>query len=153
MAKMSSKEIKKFLTQGTFTGKLATVKKDGSPHVVPIWFVLDEEKDRKTRKIGDIIFTTYEGSVKARNIENDSRVSICVDDQTPEFSFVIIYGAAKIFRYKQKELLKWATRIAERYTGKDKAEAYGKRNSGEDEVVVRIKPTKILAEKDIAAWD
>ena len=23
---------------GTFTAKLATVKKDGSPHVVPIWF-------------------------------------------------------------------------------------------------------------------
>jgi hypothetical protein len=34
--------------------------------------------------------------------------------------------------------------------GKDRAEAYGKRNSGEDEVVIRIEPTKILAEKDIA---
>ena len=32
MAKMSNKEIKKFLMQGTFTGKLTTVKKDGSPH-------------------------------------------------------------------------------------------------------------------------
>lgn len=59
-------------------------------------------------------------------------------------------GTAKIFRYRQNELLKWATRIAERYMGKDKAEAYGKRNSSEDEVVIRIKPTKILAEKDIA---
>jgi hypothetical protein len=37
--------------------------------------------------------------------------------------------------------------------GKDKAEEYGKRNSGEGEVVIRIKPTKILAVKDIAAWD
>lgn len=147
---MSNKEIKKFLMQGTFTGKLATVKKDESPHVVPIWFVLDEEKVRSTRKIGDIIFTTYEDSVKARNIERDNRVSICVDDHTPQFSFVIIDGTAKIFRYRQNELLKWATRIAERYMGKDKAEAYGKRNSSEDEVVIRIKPTKILAEKDIA---
>lgn len=150
MAEMSNKEIKKFLMQGTFTGKLATVKKDESPHVVPIWFVLDEEKVRSTRKIGDIIFTTYEDSVKARNIERDNRVSICVDDQTPQFSFVIIDGTAKFFRYRQNELLKWATRIAERYMGKDKAEAYGKRNSSEDEVVIRIKPTKILAEKDIA---
>jgi PPOX class probable F420-dependent enzyme len=150
MTEMSNKEIKKFLMQGTFTGKLATVKKDESPHVVPIWFVLDEEKVRSTRKIGDIIFTTYEDSVKARNIERDNRVSICVDDQTPQFSFVIINGTAKIFRYRQNELLKWATRIAERYMGKDKAEAYGKRNSTEDEVVIRIKPTKILAEKDIA---
>jgi len=43
-----------------------------------------------------------------------------------------------------------ATRIAERYIGKAKAEAYGKRNGGEDEVVIRVKPTRILAEKDIA---
>jgi PPOX class probable F420-dependent enzyme len=94
-----------------------------------------------------------EDSVKARNIERDSRVSICVDDQTPQFSFVIINGTAKLFHYKQKELLKWATRIARRYVGKDEAEGYGKRNSGEDEVVIRIKPTQTLAEKDIAAWD
>lgn len=147
---MSKSEIKKFLMQGTFTGKLTTVKKDESPHVVPIWFILDEEKDRTTRKIGDLLFTTYKGSVKARNIERDSRVSICVDDQTPQFSFVVIDGTAKIFHYKQKELLKWATRIAERYMGKENAQAYGKRNSGENEVVVRVKPTKILAEKDIA---
>ena len=150
MAKMSNKEIKKFLMRGTFTGKLTTVKKDGSPHVVPIWFVLDKEKNQTAGKIGDIIFTTYEGSVKARNIERDSRVCICVDDQTPQFSFVIINGTAKSFHYKQKELLKWAAKIAERYMGKDKAEAYGKRNSGEDEVVIRIKPTRILAEKDVA---
>ena len=34
---MSKDEIGRFLMQGTFTGKLATVKKDGSSHVVPIW--------------------------------------------------------------------------------------------------------------------
>jgi nitroimidazol reductase NimA-like FMN-containing flavoprotein (pyridoxamine 5'-phosphate oxidase superfamily) len=44
MAKMSNKEIKKFLMRGTFTGKLTTVKK-WEPHVVPIWFVLDKEKN------------------------------------------------------------------------------------------------------------
>jgi PPOX class probable F420-dependent enzyme len=112
--------------------------------------VLDKEKNLTAGKIGDIIFTTYEGSVKARNIERDGRVCICVDDQTPQFSFVIINGTAKSFYYKQKELLKWAAKIAERYMGKDKAEAYGKRNSGEDEVIIRIKPTRILAEKDVA---
>ena len=147
---MSEEEIKKFLKQGTFTAKIATVKKDGSPHVVPIWFVLDEQKNRTTKKIEDIIFTTYEDSVKAINIQRDNRVSICVDDQTPQFSFVTIHGTAKIVRQKYSELLKWNTRIAERYMGKDMAEAYGKRNSGEDEIVIRVEPTRILAEKDIA---
>jgi hypothetical protein len=43
--------------------------------------------------------------------------------------------------------------IAERYMGKGNAEAYGRRNSEEGLVLVRIKPTRILAEKDIAAWE
>ena len=151
MTYMSEEEIKKFLTQGTFTAKIATVKKDGSPHVVPIWFVLDEQNNKK--KIGDVIFTTYEDSLKARNIECDNRVSICVDDQTPQFSFVTISGTAKIYRHKRNELLKWATKIARRYMGKSNAKAYGERNSTEGAVLVRIKPTKVIAEKDTAEWE
>jgi PPOX class probable F420-dependent enzyme len=151
---MSIKEIKKFLTQGTFTAKIATVRKDGYPHVVPIWFVLDDEQnDRKGKKIVDIIFTTYEDSLKARNIDRDNRVSICIDDQTPQYSFVTISGTAKIFRYRQNELLKWATKIARRYMGRSNAKAYSERNSTEGAVLVRIRPTKVIAQKDTAEWE
>jgi PPOX class probable F420-dependent enzyme len=155
MAEMSEKEIRRFLMQGTFTGKLATVKKDGSSHIVPIWFVLDDSNKNGNgdRKDGDIIFTTNGSSVKAKNIERDNRVSICVDDQTPPFSFVIVYGTAKIHHYRQNELFRFATRIARRYMGKDNAEDYGRRNSAEGEVLVRIKAKRIIAEKGIAGWD
>jgi len=51
------------------------------------------------------------------------------------------------------ELFKWATKIARRYMGKENAEVYGRRNSIDGAVLVRIKPTKILAEKNIAAWE
>jgi PPOX class probable F420-dependent enzyme len=159
MAEMSKKEIRKFLMRGTFTGKLATVKEDGSSHIVPIWFVLDGSKKKKSvtgRKVKDdedIIFTTNGTSVKAKNIQRDSRVSICVDDQTPPFSFVVVYGTAKIHRYKQHELFIFASKIAQRYVGKENAELYGRRNSTEGEVLVRIKPRRIIAEKDIAGWD
>ena len=142
--------------QGTFTGKLATVKKDGSSHIVPIWFVLDgSDKDGSgdREEYDDIIFTTSGSSVKAKNIERDNRVSICVDDQTPPFSFVIVYGTAKIYHYKQNDLFRLATKIARRYMGKEDAEDYGRRNSTEGEVLVRIKAKRIIAEKDIAGWD
>ena len=43
MTAMSKDELISFLSQGTLTAKLATVKEDGSPHVVPLWFVLDDE--------------------------------------------------------------------------------------------------------------
>jgi PPOX class probable F420-dependent enzyme len=151
MAEMSKAEIRRFLKQGTFTGKLATIKKDGGSHVIPIWFVVDNENNKS--RVGDIIFTTSSASVKANNIRRNNRVSICIDDQIPPFSFVTIFGAAKISPYRQKEFLKWATKIAERHMGKRNATAYGRRNSGEGAVIVRIKPTRILAEKDIADWD
>lgn len=151
MTKMSKAEVARFLVQGTFTGKLATVKKDGRPHVVPIWFVVENGRGRG--KTGNIIFTTGDTSVKANNIQHDSRVSICVDDQKPPFSFVTIHGNAKIYPYKQKEVLEWATKIAERYMGKKRAKTYGEVNGGEGAVLVRIKPTKVIAEKDISILD
>ncbi|HEY7080057.1 MAG TPA: pyridoxamine 5'-phosphate oxidase family protein [Nitrososphaeraceae archaeon] len=67
MTEMSIKEIKRFLKQGTFIGKLATVKEDGSPHVVPILFVLGDDGNSKV-KIGQIILTTGSTSIKAKNI-------------------------------------------------------------------------------------
>jgi len=147
---MTKSEIKEFLMKDTFTGKLATVKKNGSPHVVPIWFVVEEVNSRNRNKLGNIYLTTGRDSVKAENIQRDSRVSICVDDQAPPFSFVLICGNAKLIPYKRKEVLKWATKIAERYMGKKNAKAYGERNSGEEEVLVRIRPIKIIAGKDVA---
>jgi general stress protein 26 len=93
MAEMTRKEIKKFLMNKTFTGKLATVKKDGSSHIVPIWFVLADGNRRN--KIGSICFTTSIESIKAQNIQRDSRVGICVDDQTPPFSFVAVMGTQR----------------------------------------------------------
>jgi nitroimidazol reductase NimA-like FMN-containing flavoprotein (pyridoxamine 5'-phosphate oxidase superfamily) len=44
--------------QGTRTGKLATVRADGSPHVVPVWFVFDDD--------GTLVFTVDANSVKAK---------------------------------------------------------------------------------------
>jgi PPOX class probable F420-dependent enzyme len=151
MSEMSKREIRRFLMKSTFTGKLATVKKDGSPHVVPIWFVLESRK--KSNQGFDIIFTTDNTSIKARNIQRNNMVSISVDDQTPPFSFVIVYGTAKIYNINRDELFRIASKIALRYMGKDKAEDYGRRNSTEGEVLVRIRPKKIIAAKNIAGWD
>jgi hypothetical protein len=91
--------------------------------------------------------------LKQKIFSGDSRISICVDDQTPPFTFVTIHGKAKLYPYRQKEVLNWATKIAKRYIGKKNSKVYGERNSGEGAVLVQIKPTKIIAEKDITAWE
>jgi PPOX class probable F420-dependent enzyme len=144
MSTMTKDEIRNFLLQGTLTGKLGTINNDGTPHVVPIWYTVDEEDN--------IIFNTGGESVKAKNIRRDNRVRLCVDDQTPLFSFVLIDGIAQIERGQTSEIYKWATIIAARYMGDDKSEAYGKRNSGEGEILVKIKPVRIVGQKDTAGW-
>jgi len=68
---MSKQEIRMFLSQGTLTGKMATVNNDGSSDVVPIWFILDTH-DLKY----NVVLTTNIGSKKARNIQHDNRISI-----------------------------------------------------------------------------
>jgi hypothetical protein len=44
----------------------------------------------------------------------------------------------------------WATRIAARYMGEEQADAYGKRNAVPGELLVRVRPTKIVAVKGVA---
>jgi PPOX class probable F420-dependent enzyme len=134
-------EQQAFLLEGTRTGKLATVRKDGRPHVVPVWFVLDGDT---------LVFTTGEASVKATNMRRDPRVAFCVDDETPPYAYIMIEGTAS-FSTDSDALLYWATRIAGRYMGEDLAEAYGKRNGVPGELLVRVTPTRVLFEKYIAS--
>jgi PPOX class probable F420-dependent enzyme len=139
--RMSDEEVRAFLSSGTRTGKLATVRPDGSPHVAPIWFVLDDD--------GAIVFNTGRETVKGRALRRDPRVSICVDDEKPPFAYVRVDGVAELSE-DLEAMLPWSTRIAARYMGEARAEAYGRRNAVAGEMLVRVRPTKIVALKAIA---
>jgi len=78
-------------------------------------------------------------------------VSFSVDDQNPPFSFVMIEGTAEIEQEPDKEnLLKWATKIAERYVGKEEGKTHGKEIAAlEGAILVRIRPSKIIAQKEM----
>ncbi|CAN5570736.1 hypothetical protein BH18THE1_BH18THE1_05600 [soil metagenome] len=144
MPEMTKDEIKNFLLQGTFTGKLGTINRNGTSHIVPIWYTLDEEEN--------VVFNTGDKSVKAKNIARDNRVRLCVDDQVPLFSFVTIDGIAEIISSDPKEVYKWAKLIAARYVGKEKSELYGRRNSAGGELLIKIRPIRVIGQKDIAGW-
>jgi PPOX class probable F420-dependent enzyme len=135
-----SPECRAFLLQGTRTGKIATVRADGRPHIAPIWFDLDGNS---------IVFTTGKDTVKAKNMRRDQRVTFCVDDDVPPFSFAIIDGIAELID-DPEHILAWATRLGGRYMGQDRAEEYGKRNGVPGELIVRITPTKVRFAKDVA---
>ena len=133
-------EITHFLMDQVRTAKLALVRKDGRPHVTPIWFELDGDT---------LVFTTWHTTVKAVNIKRDGRVCLCVDDEKPPFSYIQIEGTADLSA--DSDALKyWSTRIAARYIGEELAEAYGKRNGVEGELLMRVTPTKVVFINDVA---
>ena len=140
MRQMTPDEYRTFLLERPRTAKLATVRPDGRPHVAPVWFDLDGDT---------IVFTTWHTTVKATNIQRDARVCLCVDDEAPPYSFVIVEGTATLLD-DADELRRWATRIAGRYMGSALAEAYGQRNAVAGELLVRVTPTRVVAQANIA---
>jgi PPOX class probable F420-dependent enzyme len=141
MRRMDEAEVRAYLTTGTRTGKLAVTRLDGSPMVVPIWFGVDDD--------GTLLFTTWGDSIKGKSVRRDGRVSLCVDVDEPPYSYVRVDGVATIMD-DPEQLRDWATRIGARYMGADVAEQFGERNGVPGEVLVRITPTKIVAQAGIA---
>ncbi len=139
MTELSDRVID-FLSEGTRTGKLGYVARDGRPLIAPLWFVVDD---------GDLVFNTGGDTAKARALRRDPRVVLCVDDDRPPFSFVQVQGTVTCGE-DQAELLRTATRIGGRYMGAERAEEFGRRNGVPGELVVRITPTKVIAAFNVA---
>ncbi|GAA4526444.1 PPOX class F420-dependent oxidoreductase [Amycolatopsis samaneae] len=145
MHEMSRDEWWAFATEGTRTGMLAVVRASGAPIVTPVWFLLDETPD------GDeLVFTTGTDTLKGKAIRRDPRISLCVDDQRPPYSYVQFTAEARL-THDLPEMLDWATRLGGRYMGQERAEAYGRRNAVPEESLVRAKITKVIARRGIAS--
>ncbi|TYK44928.1 PPOX class F420-dependent oxidoreductase [Actinomadura decatromicini] len=139
MERMTDAEWRAFVMAGTRTGKAAVTAADGTPHVTPVWFVLDGD---------DVLFNTARATVKGRALARDPRVSICVDDQTPPYSYVMMRAEASLVE-DLDEMRRWATVIGGRYMGADRAEEFGARNAVPTEYLVRARITKVVAERGI----
>ena len=140
MATMSDEDRRAFLTAGTRTGILSTVRKDGSPHAAPIWFLLDGD---------DVLFMTGRDTVKGRSMLRDPRAALTVDEAAPPYSFATVSGRVEISE-DLDEMLPWSIRIAARYMGADKADEYGRRNAVPGELLLRLVPDRIVAQAAVA---
>ncbi|TWV58071.1 PPOX class F420-dependent oxidoreductase [Streptomyces misionensis] len=139
--KMTDEEWRAFVSEGTRTGKLSTVRADGSPHVAPVWFLLDGD---------EVVFQTGRDTVKGRNLARDGRIALCVDDDRPPFHFVTLNGRARLSE-DPAELRRWAAKVAARYMGEDRAEEFGARNGVPGELLVRVTVDHAVAVRDLAA--
>jgi PPOX class probable F420-dependent enzyme len=135
MASLSDPEVRDFLTRGTRTGKLGYLAASGRPLVTPVWFVVDSDS---------LVLNTGKDTVKGRALARDRRATLCVDLEEPPFAFVQVQGEAELSE-DPAEVLRTATAIAARYMGAERAEEFGQRNAVPGELVVRLRPVKVLA--------
>jgi PPOX class probable F420-dependent enzyme len=140
VASVTDPEISAFLSAGTRTGKLAYAGQDGRPLVAPVWFVVED---------GGLVFNTGKDTAKGRALARDPRAALCVDLEEPPYAFVQVQGEAELSE-DPGELVRTATAIAARYMGPDQAEEFGKRNAVPGELVVRLRPTKVITNFNVS---
>ena len=97
--------------------------------------------------VGGQVLTTQERGDLRR--QASQRLALCVDDDRPPFSFVIIEGTVEISD-DLDEMLVWATRIGARYMGAETGDAFGRRNAVPGELLVRLRPGHVVAQAGIA---
>ena len=140
---MDDAEWRAFVSEGTRTGKLATTRHDGRPHVVPIWFVLDGD---------DFVFNTGAHSIKGRSLARTGIAALCVDDQRPPYAFVSVTGTVTIttdpddaapLGHRDRRRATWAPTAPR---------SSARRNAVEGELLVRLHADHVFAQADIAGY-
>jgi PPOX class probable F420-dependent enzyme len=137
---LTDEQIHAFLAHGTRTGKLATTRADGGPHVAPVWFILDGP---------DLLFMTGADTVKGRNLRRDPRAALVVDLEEPPYGFVMVSGSVELSGVVER-MLPVSIEIARRYMGEELAEQFGRRNAVPGELLVRLRPAKVIAFGDVS---
>jgi len=131
MAKLDPR-VEEFL-RGKYFGKLATTMKDGSPHVTPIWYLLDDRK---------ILVNTTTNRVKFFNIKRDNRVCFLVDNA---YQYVIMFGRARMAG--ERDAKKDIETLAIRYTGaKAGRKAARERYWKQERVTIEIIPERVVSQ-------
>ncbi len=134
---MDSKVIKLFEEKNLLF--IATLMKDGSPQLTPVWG--DYEDDH-------ILVNTAEDRIKHKNVLNDPRVAISVVGYDNPLDMTTIRG--KVVKIIQDYEYKHADKLAKKYLDVDK---YPFRRPGEKRIILKIKPERIFVLPEIKMND
>ncbi|MER3406302.1 MAG: hypothetical protein C4289_15020, partial [Chloroflexota bacterium] len=106
---MSRREMDAFL-QGPWICKVACLKDDGSPYVVPVWYEWDGE---------GFYLVARKKSAWAAYLQRDPRVMLCIDKDTRPYQKVLVEGRAMILEEPNTggHWVEIAERMARRYLG------------------------------------
>jgi PPOX class probable F420-dependent enzyme len=140
LIRMTDAEIESFV-DGQRTLQVASINKDGTPHLVAMWFA----------KVGGrLAFWTYAKSQKVLNLRRDPRLTVMLESGTKyeELKGVTVYGTARIIEDKDA-VLRFGEAVYERYWGpidsglvRDGVHAMGAKR-----VLIIVEPDRVVS------WD
>jgi PPOX class probable F420-dependent enzyme len=107
---------------------VATVLKDGSPQVTPVWFDTAGERIR---------INTATGRVKSRTLQEGRKVALAIMDPANPYRYMQIRG--KVTTVTKDGADAHIDKLAHKYLGKD----YPFRQPGEDRILVEIEPESV----------
>ena len=111
---------------------------DGPPQLSPVWYVYEE---------GRLYISVLAGSAKHRNLQRDSRISVCIDGCYPDFRAVIIYGTAEVVEAGQplQEEMHWRI-IRQYHETEEDARRYLEATREEQSVLLVITPDRVISQ-------
>jgi PPOX class probable F420-dependent enzyme len=122
-------QYRDLLTQKKPIAALATTMPDGSPQLTPVWFDYDGKRLR---------VNTAKGRVKARNMQEGSRVALMIVDPDNPYRYVQVRG--RVAAVTENGADEHINSLAKKYLGQEK---YPYRQPGEVRVRYEIEPLSV----------
>ncbi len=109
---------------------VATLMKDGSPQISPVWANFEDDH---------VLVNTAEGRIKHKNVLRDPRVAVSVVSHNNPLDMITIRG--KVVEIIPDYDYNHANRLTKKYMDK---ENYPFKREGEKRVILKIKPEKVF---------
>ena len=140
LVRMSEEEIAAFL-DAAHSLQVATLGKDGAPHLTTVWFSVHE---------GEILFETYGKSQKVVNLRRDPRIAVLAEDGTTYDSLrgVSINGTARLVEDNPERTELMRLLLDHHFPGQtaEQLDAMAAKMA-EKRIVIAVKPDKVMS------WD
>jgi nitroimidazol reductase NimA-like FMN-containing flavoprotein (pyridoxamine 5'-phosphate oxidase superfamily) len=141
MPRLTQAEIDDFLNERDHLLRVGTLDEDGTPRVLPVWFIYRD---------GMVMFTPRGRSVLAANLQRDGRVGLSIDEDEGPYRKVAAQGVARRL-FEPGQDAEWRDiyrEIACRYTPPEWADAYIQNTIDQPRALVGVS----LGESRVSTW-
>lgn len=150
MPRLLGADLREFLEQ-PIAGVIATLRADGRPYTVPVWWLFDGEVDDDAHSVknpprGDFWLTGTLTRVWCKQLQHDPRASLCIETTTPASRHVGVDGICEALMLPDFDIWPTSRRLAEKYVGlgdptnADAVEAFFANMQTEPRMLFRLKP-------------